>query len=306
MPSATVSAFQALRRRWATLPGPLRGTVCILLAGMAFVGSSTGVREVVQRVDPGFASLVRALLTWLMLLPFVLRDLGNLRTRWPMGHVWRGMTVAVSTWLWFWALGQLPVADVTALNFSKGLFLVALAIFVLGEPVRADRIGAAIAGFIGVMVMLRPDRMFASGHIELGQIATLGSAALAAISAILVKKQMAQERPMTVLFYYGLSGAFFSLPMAIPGFAWPSMHDWLVLLSIGLTSSIGQYLFVLAYQQAPASLLAPFEYMQLLYAVLVGLVLFGEAPGWATLAGAAIIIAANLFLTWRERRLHRA
>lgn len=305
MPSARVSALETLRRRWAAVPGPLRGTVCILLAGIFFVASSTSVRAVVDHVDPGMAGLIRALLIWAMLLPFVLRDRGSLRTRWPMGHVWRGMTVSVATWLWFWSLGRLPVAEVTALNFSKGLFLVALAILMLREPVRADRIGAAIAGFAGVVVMLRPDHIFTAGRIELGQLATLASALLAALSAILVKKQMTIEKPTTVLFYYGMSSAVFSIPMAIPGFAWPSAHDWLLLLAIGFTSAIGQYLFTLAYHQAPASLLAPFEYMQLLYAVLFGMALFGEVPGWATFAGAAIIIAANLFLTWRERRLHR-
>jgi drug/metabolite transporter (DMT)-like permease len=302
MPSATFSVYRRVRARWLALPGTLRGPALLLLAGLFIAASTIGVKIAVTRTDPAEVAALRSLVGWLIFLPFVLREPGSLRTNWPMGHVWRGLVAALSTWSWFWSLAHMPMAEATALGFSKGLFLIGLAVFFLGEPWRWDRAGAAIVGFLGVLVMLRPDQLLAGGVFQVGALGSLGSAMFAAVSAVMVKSLMMRERPLTVLFYYGMSSTLFGLVPAAFVWTWPYWHDVAIILALGFSSAIGQTLFVLAFQQAPASLLAPFEYVQLIYATISGMMLFSEVPGWATVAGAAAIVAANLYLPWREKR----
>lgn len=223
------------------------------------------------------------------------------------GHFWRGVVGASAMMFSFAALGFLPLPEVTAIGFSAPLMTTVLAVFLLGETVRIYRWSAVVVGFCGVMVMIWP-RLGAlggglSGDEAVGVVFALVAAGLMALAVIHVRWLARTERTLAIVFWFHVSCslvALFTLPF---GWVWPDASTWVVLIGAGVFGGLGQISLTFSYLSADASTLAPFDYTMMLFSLATGWFLFAEVPTGPVLAGAAIVIAAGLYILMRERRL---
>lgn len=231
-----------------------------------------------------------------------------LHTGRPLGHIGRGLVGVGGMFFNFGALARLPIADVTAIGFSSPLITVAFAGLLLGERVRVYRWSAVVIGLVGVVVMLAP-------HLSVGQLSAMSDAAalgaiFAVFSALLGAAAVIQTRRLTysettssIVLYFSLicmAAGLVTLPF---GWIWPTAPQLLGLVMVGVLGGVSHLLLTESYRYAQASLVAPFDYVAILWAFLLGYLMFGEVPGLMALAGAAIIVAAGLFVIWRERQL---
>jgi drug/metabolite transporter (DMT)-like permease len=231
------------------------------------------------------------------------------RTNRPLGQLGRGMLSIGGMFTNFSALTRLPLADATAISFASPLITVALAAMILKERVRVYRWSAVAVGFVGVIVMLIP-------HLDLGRYAAVGGvtagagAVFALISAVCNAGTVIQTRRLTqsettssIVFYFSLvcaiAGAF-TLP-----FAWhsPTARELAALIALGIFGGFAHILLTESYRYAAASVVAPFDYSSMLWALLLGYWLFGELPETLVYLGGAIVAGAGLFVIWRERQL---
>jgi drug/metabolite transporter (DMT)-like permease len=238
------------------------------------------------------------------------RELGAaFRTGRPLGHVTRGLIAVVSMFLNFAALARLPLVDATAISFAAPFITVALAALVLKERVRIYRWFAVIAGFAGVLVMLWP-------YLNVGGLVTAGSAAstvgaACAITAaftnagatIQTRRLTDSETTASIVFYFSLICTLAGL-VSLP-YAWhePTASELAALISIGVIGGLSHIFLTESYRYAAASVVAPFDYVALLWAFFFGYVLFGEIPSGYVYAGAVIVAGSGLFVIWRERQL---
>lgn len=228
----------------------------------------------------------------------------------PLGQVGRGTLSVCGMFTNFSALTRLPLADATAISFASPLITVALAAIVLKERVRIYRWSAVVIGFVGVIVMLIP-------HFEISHYATAGAATMAAVgsvfaltSAICNAGTVIQTRRLTQTETTSSIVFYFSLICAIAGaltlpFAWhsPTARELMALIALGILGGLAHVFLTESYRYAPASVVAPFDYSSMLWALLLGYWMFGELPEALVYVGAAIVTGAGLFVIWRERQL---
>lgn len=235
--------------------------------------------------------------------------LSALYTSRPFGQLGRGMLSVGGMYSNFSSLTRLPLADATAISFASPLITVALAAIILKEKVRIFRWTAVIVGFLGVVVMLIP-------HLDVGHYAAIGAAtatagaAFAVFSAFCNAGTVIQTRRLTqsettssIVFYFSLICALAGA-VTLP-FAWhtPSVFELMKLISLGLLGGVAHIFLTESYRYASASVIAPFDYSALLWALLLGYWFFGELPSTLVYVGAAIVAGAGLFVIWRERQL---
>jgi drug/metabolite transporter (DMT)-like permease len=256
-----------------------------------------------QRLDSFQIAFFRCFFGFIAILPFILLKEGRraLRTTHFYGHFLRGAIGVAALVAGFYATTRLPLTDSTAISFTAPLFMILTAIFLLGEKVRWRRGLATAAGFIGVLVMVRPD----SGTLDVAAMVGLFAACLAALSTTLIKRLSATEKALTILVYFSL---FSSILTAIPAyFVWrPLSGDELVLLAlVGALGAIGQFCQVRAFAAGELMAVAPIDYSRLIFAGVTGFLLFAELPDRYTLVGAAIIVGSTLYIAYREAHLSR-
>ncbi|MDC7786631.1 DMT family transporter [Rhodoplanes sp. TEM] len=231
------------------------------------------------------------------------------RTRRPLGHVGRGSIAVFGMFLNFAALARLPLVDATAISFAAPMITVALAALVLSERVRAYRWTAVAIGFGGVLVMLWPylglGRLVTAGSAEatVGALCALGAAFSNAFAVIQTRRLTDSETTPSIVFYFSLictiAGA-----VVLP-FVWmtPTLPQLAALIAIGILGGLSHLLLTESYRYAPASVMAPFDYLALLFAFLIGWAAFGEIPTVWAYGGAGIVVLSGLFVIWRERQL---
>jgi len=227
--------------------------------------------------------------------------LAALRTNRPVGHILRCLVGVSSMVLGFWALAVLPLADVIAIGFAGPIFLTALSVPLLGETVGWRRWCAVFAGFLGVIVMVRPG----SSLFQVEALIPVGGAVGYAFAMVLVRRLTATETIAAIVFYFTLTTTVVS--GAILPFVWvtPTWGDLGLLVSVGLCGGVAQLLMTRAFKIAPASLIAPFEYSAMIWAVTFGWVIWHELPDAAIWTGSAIVIASGLYILHREAVIAR-
>lgn len=222
------------------------------------------------------------------------------RTRHLAMQLARSLCLVIATLCFFGALRFLPLAEASAITFLAPMFAVFLSMPVLGEkPTRARWI-AAIVGFVGILILVRPGA--AAFHPA---AALLVLAALANALYQLLTRKLPNDTPYTTLFYSALVGTAV-LSLALPVAELPkevTAHDAVFLLLLGVFAGLGHYLLIGAFLAAPASLVAPFAYLQMIWATLYGYVVFGQLPDGFSAIGMAVIVASGVGLVWHERRM---
>jgi drug/metabolite transporter (DMT)-like permease len=289
---------------------PLRGIALKLASVLVFIVMASLIKATADHVPAGQAVFFRSffaipvIVAWL----FWRRELGSgLKVKSPMGHVWRGVVGTMAMGLGFAGLGYLPLPEVTAIGYAAPLLTVVFAAMFLGEEVRLFRISAVALGLIGVLIVLAPrlslDPGTAGTTEAFGAILVLGSAVFAALAQVFVRKLVMTETTSAIVFYFSLTATALSLITLPFGWVWPTMAEAAILIGAGLLGGLGQILLTSSYRDADASLVAPFDYASMLFALGIGYFVFAEVPTWPMLGGAALIILAGILIIWRERKL---
>jgi len=290
---------------------PLRGIGLKILSVSVFTLMAICIKSAASAVPPGEAVFFRSLFAIPVIVAWLIwqRNLRHgLETDNPMGHLWRGLVGTTAMGLGFTALGLLPLPEVTALGYAAPLLTVIFAAMFLGEQVRIFRLSAVFVGLAGVMIVLSP-RLTVTSLGETSQLETIGAmaallgAVFAALAQVFVRKLVRTEATAAIVFYFSTTAAVLSLATLPFGWVVPPPRDAALLVAAGVLGGIGQILLTESYRYAPTGVIAPFEDVSMVLALVAGYVLFGEVPTATMLGGAALVVAAGLFIIWRERQL---
>jgi len=228
-----------------------------------------------------------------------------LRTRRFPAHVVRAFTGTMAQGCSFYALTVLPLAEQTALTYTTPLFVTLLSIPFLGERVGIHRWSAVLLGFAGILVIALGAGAFQGGALPdrvmaIGMAVAVSQGVWSAITTLLVRSLSASESSATIVLWQSLLMTAFTLA-ALP-FVWinPSPLEWVLLVLVGLVGGVAQVMLTEAYASAQVSALGPYSYTSILWSVAIGWVVFSDAPGWNTLAGAALIVVSGLYILHRE------
>jgi drug/metabolite transporter (DMT)-like permease len=226
----------------------------------------------------------------------------NFYTRFPKEQAIRAALSVPMVWCFFIGLKTMALAEAITIAFVAPLFIIMLSRPLLGETIGARRWAAVAIGFAGVLIALQPG----FGGAMTGQILVLISAFCYALSMVLVRRFSGRESTHNIYFYGSIGSFVVSAFLSIPVWVEPDATDWGLLLLVGFWGAIGGYAVIRAYRLGEASMLAPLEYTALIWSIIFDLILFKLTPIPAVLIGAAIIIAANLFVAHREHQLGKA
>lgn len=275
----------------------MRASLWALLAAFVAVVMGALIKYVGQRIPVFEILFIRQLCVIAVISPIVVRDIAKVfRTKLIKFHILRGCCSAIAMTTGFTAVIFMPLAEVTAISFSRILFTTLLAIFILGEKVGTRRWAVTFTGFLGVLVILRPD----AGEINVYAVLALISALFVASIMIMLRKLSQVDKPSTIMAYQSV---FITTLLAGPTYYfWVplTLTEVALILVIGGLLSMMQWSYIRALKLAEAVVLAPLEYIRLLFATLIGMMVFSEVPTLWTISGAAIIIASTLYTVHRN------
>ena len=230
------------------------------------------------------------------------RNFAAWRTERPLAHAWRAFAGLTTMMLAFSALAWLPLAESTTLSFAAPLFAIILSALILGEKVGPHRWSAVALGFAGVLIVMRPE----GSHLPpVGLLLAAAAAFGVGVTTITIRQIGSTEGTQTIVLWFSL------LSLPVIGALMPFYgrgHDgreWLILFALGSFGGVAQLLLTASLRYAPVPVVVPFDYTQLLWAVLFGWIVFADAPAPTTWLGAAIIVASGLYTLYREHRLGR-
>jgi drug/metabolite transporter (DMT)-like permease len=289
----------SIRKAPARADRPFKG-IALILASTVFLGTSDVTAKYLSATLPSIE------ITWIRFLVFALIMTPAMMPGSPLFamqtgrlglHLLRGATILGSSLFFISGLRFLPIAEASATGFVAPLFVTALSIIFLGEKVGLRRWIATAVGLIGVLIILRPG----TGAFHPAAFFPLVSALAWACTLIITRMMSGTERAITVMAYSSIVGL--CILSALVPFVWvtPTWHDIAFGILIGIASTAGQWIVVLAFRYADASVLAPFSYTQLLWVSVLGYFIFGEVPDAYTITGAAFIVASGLYTAHRER-----
>ncbi|WP_168072467.1 DMT family transporter [Caulobacter sp. SSI4214] len=289
-----------------TLTPNLRGALWMLASALGFTAMTTLIKYLGPGYPAALQTFYRQLAGVVVLLPLIARDWrAAFRTTRPGILIFRSSAGVLALIMGFYAYQKLPLADANALSFTRTLWLVPLAGLVLREPIGPLRIGAAVVGFVGVLIMLRPGAGGASHWLGWPQACALASAFLFALTITGMKVMTRDHSPFVLLVYAAVLGVVFAIPPALFVWKWPSLRDLALLSAMGVIGTFTQGAYIKGMEAGEAAVMAPIDYTRLVFAVAAGLLLFHEVPRAAVIVGAAIVIASTLFISWREHQLAR-
>ena len=280
---------------------PIKG-ILLYLPAMAIVPFMDGIaKHLSEEMSVLQVSWARYFTHFAILLPLVLltQKPAKLLPQQPFLQVFRGALLLISTVSFFWAISLMPLADALAIVFVSPLVVTALSPWLLGETVGIRRWSAVLVGFLGACIIIRPGPEM----LNSGAPFALAAGVCYAFYLIATRRLAGSAPPMVTLFYTALVGAVV-LSLAVP-FAWttPNVGQVGLMAALGLIAAIGHFLVIKAFDSAPASLLAPYGYSEIVMATLVGYLVFGDFPDSWTWIGVAIVIASGVYVSLRERKL---
>jgi drug/metabolite transporter (DMT)-like permease len=291
---------------------PLLGISLKVLSALVFTMMSATLKTMMTRYPVGEVVFFRsafALLPLLMWLKWQGDLINAVRTRNVFGHFKRGFIGTSGMYLGFAALSYLPLHDAIAIGYASPLIVVILAALLLNEKVRAYRWTAVAVGFVGVLIMLSPYlrlETFSGGLSAgptLGALCALAGAFCSAGAMVQVRRLTATEKTGAIVFYFFILASTLSLCTIAFGWHMPGAKDWALFIVSGILGGIGQILVTQSYRHADTSVIAPFEYTTMIWALLFGWFVFGDLPTPTVLTGATIVAATGLFIVWREHQL---
>ena len=288
-PTATTSAGRS---------AALAGILFMLVAVFLFGFNSAAGKWLVAKYSVGEFLLLRSSMTLVLLLPLIWRAGWRVFANAPRPGVQllRVVLSSLEIAMFFWAVGYMPLADTTTFYLAGPIYVTALSVLLLGERVGWRRWTAVLVGFCGVVIALRPS----AASVTLPALIALGGSMIYAL--LMITTRALRETDQTVLMTTQLLGILlFAAVMAPFGWVAPALPDLMLLAGIAVLQVVSLFCSVRSLQLADASVVAPYQYSLILWSVLFGWQVFNEVPDAYTMIGAAIIVAAGLYIFWRER-----
>jgi drug/metabolite transporter (DMT)-like permease len=281
----------------------VRGILLMCSAGFCFAVMDAGVKHLTVDYPVPQVIWARYAFHFLLMLVFLGPRYGTslLYTRRLGTQLGRSLLLFGATVNMFFALKYIPLAEAATIGFANPLVVTALSVPILSERVGGRRWAAVVVGFLGVIIVLRPG----IGVMHWAAVLPLGMAFCYAIYQILTRLLAGKDNPRTILFYTALVGTVIT-SVAMP-FVWvaPTAEAWGLMVAIGAIAGIGHYALIKAFEITPASVLAPFGYIALIWVILAGYIAFGDLPDQWTVGGAVVIVGSGLYIVHRERQQRR-
>ncbi len=279
----------------------------MILAMLLLPGIDAIAKSLSGQISAGQAVLCRFLFQVLFMLPWILQTRGPLFNQRLWLHAIRGSLIALATVLFFSGLAYLPLADAISIFFIEPMLVTLLSAVLLGEQVGWRRICAIVVGFLGALIIIRPT--FAT--VGWAVLYPVGAAISFSFYILLTRKLVMVEEPVRLQFLAGIFGLMVMGVAVTVGnqtsFApleavWPNWTQWLMLSALGLIATTGHLLVVYAFQRAPVGILAPFQYVEIIGATLLGLIFFNDFPDTITWVGIVVIVSSGIYIFRRESR----
>ena len=306
----SLAVFQrriALRLRHVRMQGHLlpdvwRGMFWVALSGLVFTMLNTLVRAITLTMEPFESQFLRYLCSVIIMVPLLLRQ--GWRSYWPgnlPGQLWRGAVHTLGLMFWFTALPHLGLADTTAIGFTGPIFIMLGASWFLGETMRADRWVAALFGFAGVLVVIAPKLSGQGGWYPLIMLA---SSPIFAASFLMTKSLTRTESPGVIVLWQAISVTVLSMPMGLLHWTTPTPLQWLGFAGAGLLGALGHYLLTRGFRATDISATQSLRFLDLVWAAVMGWLVFSDIPSHTTLLGALVILASTVWIARREHQRH--
>lgn len=287
---------------WSRVPENLKGCIWLVLASLIFTVMTASIKEVGQRIPVWEILFIRQICVIVILSPRMLQSFPHaFKTDRLHLHGARIFCSVCAMAAGFTAVIHMPLADVTAISFARTLFVTLLAVILLKEVVDLKRWGPTIFGFIGVLIVLQPS----FDGIDYYAFLALSSAVFLAVVMIVTRALTKTESPVTIMTYqsFGLAIAF-----AVPAYIYwetPTSIELIAMVAIGVLMSMAQYSNIKAYKHGEASAVQPMEYTRLIFAGLIGILIFQETPSYLTIIGSMVIFAGAAYSVKQMRRVER-
>ena len=281
---------------------PVLGVFWMVVTGLLFVGVTALVKYLGTDIPAPQAAFIRCALGLVFLLPMIRPILrADLSAKqWGLFAA-RGLAHSIGVALWFFAMARIPIADVTAMNYLAPIYVTVGAALFLGERLALRRVLAVVVALIGALIILRPGfREIGSGHF-----AMLAAAVVFGASYLLAKLLTDQTNAVIVVGMLSFWSTLGLAPMAAHVWVTPDLHTILVLFVVACLATAGHYTMTLAFRSAPLTVTQPVTFLQLVWAVSVGTLFFGEAVDIWVVIGGLVILGSVSFMTWREAMLKR-
>ena len=281
----------------------VQGMLWMVATGVLFTVLNATMKKLAHELDPWLVGFLRYVLGAMVMLAPALRF--GVRELWPKApklQVVRGLFHAGGMLLWFAALPMVSITDLTAIGFSVPIFICLGAVLFLGERMTGARWIAVLVGFSGVLLVVNPFDGAGFSGISTGMLLMLASAPVFAGSFLVAKVLTRHERSDIMVLWQHLLVTLLLLPFALAAWAMPAPGEWALLLLCGFLGAGGHYCMTRSFRVADISAVQSMKFLELVWAALLGLAMFGTTPGGWTLAGGVVILASTLWLARRESR----
>ncbi len=281
---------------------PVRGVIWMLVTGLCFVAVTALVKYLGDDMPAAQSAFLRYLLGLVFLLPMLSALRAMQLTRRSLGvYSLRGVLHALGVILWFYAMTRIPLAEVTAMNYLTPIYVTIGAALFLGERLALRRLLAVLAAFAGALIILRPGLR----EVSPGHLAMLGTAIFFAASYLMAKRMSGEVNASVVVGMLSITVTICLAPVAYAVWVPPTAMQIFWLFWVAAFATAGHYSMTLAFAAAPITVTQPVTFLQLVWAVALGALVFGEPADLFVILGGLIIMASVLVITWREAMLRR-
>ena len=281
------------------MSAPLIAISLMIISGLFFVLMHSAVKYLSKEVHIFEIAFFRCALVIFVLAPVIIQQGKTIfKTRQPKMQFLRIITNSVAMLCFFYGISTTPLAQLTTLGFTVPIFATILAVIFMKEKIRLRRTTALIIGFIGTIVVMRPDI-----SIELGALLIIFSSFLWSICLIFIKKLTQTDSAVTISLYFGVGMIPATFILAFPVMEAIDMRQFTILIFIAITGTLAQTIMNTALKKGELALLLPFDFLRLIWSVLIGYVLFAEEPTFTLWIGGFLIIGSTTYIAWREAKL---
>ena len=272
--------------------------ILMIISGFSFVVMHSAAKFLSDQIHIFEITFLRCALVAVVLAPMIFKEgKSSLITKQPKFQIYRIITNSIAMLCFFYGLTLTTLAEVTALNLTVPIFTTLLAFLFLNEKLKKHRLSALFIGFLGAIIVLRPDI-----SINVGGILILISALIWSVSLIFIKKLTETDSPVTISLYAGVGMIPATFVVAYPYLIMPNLYQFLIILFIAVIGTIAQTLLNSAFKRGQLAILLPFDYLKLIWSVLIGYTIFVESTTISLWIGGTLIVGASSYIAWRERK----
>ena len=271
--------------------------ILMIISGFSFVVMHSAAKFLSDQIHIFEITFLRCALVAVVLAPMIFKEgKSSLITKQPKFQIYRIITNSIAMLCFFYGLTLTTLAEVTALNLTVPIFTTLLAFLFLNEKLKKHRLSALFIGFLGAIIVLRPDI-----YINIGGVLILISALIWSVSLIFIKKLTETDSPVTISLYAGVGMIPATFVAAYPYLTMPNLYQFLIILFIALTGTIAQTLLNSAFKRGELAFLLPLDYLKLIWSVLIGYTIFVESTPYTLWIGGFLIVGASSYIAWKER-----